>query len=713
MAKEKLITPTGGSYVTSQEEFLEKIGLWDYRGEIINPLNNRSKEDIEHPDLFLLKIMRNPKYFYFTVKHILNRELFLNQCVILQEIWSRPFPMLIESRGGGKSFLLGLYAVLRALLIPGRKIIITGSGFRQSKAVFEYAEKIWHESDVLKNICAEAGKGQGPSHQIDSWRMTIGDSMITAIPIGTGEKIRGLRANDIIADEYKSIDPVIYDAVIRGFAAVNLDPQQQANMAARERILKKRGYDMEEVRKRRTNTYLENQSIISGTAFYQFNHFYKEFSNYKKIIESSADPRMLAKLNEGKAEDFRLDPKDYMIVRLPYDLMPDGQMSKKTISQIKNSVHKTTFDSEYCCVFPADSDGFFKRSVIETCVTKDPIQTQDGMVQFRCALEGTPGPRYIYGIDPASEKDNLCIVILEIHDHHRRVVYCWTTNKKEHLLRQQAPGGYNIEKDYNRFCVRKIRDLMKVFPPIHIAIDKQGGGNALREALGDPDKLMIGEEAIYQCTPDAFLGGKEEKKPKMTDALKGQHILELVQPGDAIYTSEANNGLRKDLESIHIDGIGEVKILLFPYVDSISLMMAFEDDQKNERNYDTLEDCYEEIEKMKDELSTIVLSESSAGGREHWDTPEKKMEGMQKGRMKKDRYSALLMANAAARRLIHKLKNPEYKAVGGFTGDFSNFQRSAKSGDVTPFTGPDWYVSKTKDLSHLGIVRKGGDDYGF
>jgi hypothetical protein len=498
----------------------------------------------------------------------------------------------------------------------------------------------------------------------------------------------------------------IFERVIQGFTSVNLDPVKQSRALARERVLARRGYDMDKLKESRKTVYLRNQTIISGTAYYQFNHFYKKFMFYKDVIESEGDHRILRQLHNGKEPGKHFDHKSYAIIRMPVDMIPEGMMAGESIDHIRSSVHESTYNSEYGCVFPADSAGFFKRSIIESCVTRKPIMTLDGPVQFQCLLQGDTSRQYIYGIDPASDKDNLAIVILEVHDNHRRVVYVWTTNKKDHINRQEK-RGIKIEADYNRFCVRKIRDLMKIFPARHIAIDMQGGGKTFREALGDPDKLNPGEYPIYQCTQDMLLGGKEEKKDKFTDRLPGLHILELVQPSDAAWVAAANHDLRKDLESTSFGDIYDVKTLLFPHIDAITLSVAWEDDQRNKRDYDTLEDCYEEIEELKNEMATIVLS-NTPSGREHFDTPEGKTEGMKKGRMHKDRYSALLMANAAARKLTHQARAPEYVPMGGFVGTIPT---NASNGSFYQ-NSPEWFGTKMGDYSCYGVVRKDLDQYG-
>ena len=80
------------------------LGLGDLKNLKLenNPLFGRSKEDIENPDLHLLRLLRNPKYFGTTAKLLFDIELHPIQIAILQEFWIRPFPMFVASRGFGK-----------------------------------------------------------------------------------------------------------------------------------------------------------------------------------------------------------------------------------------------------------------------------------------------------------------------------------------------------------------------------------------------------------------------------------------------------------------------------------------------------------------------------------------------------------------------------------------------------------------------------------
>ena len=176
--------------------------------------------DVDHKDLFnpmdfvfaqgdkdkLLEriawLMMRPEYFSFVCKYVLNIELSPFQSLILHEMWNRKFPMLVGSRGMGKSFILSVYPILRSLFIPTRKIIIVGAAFRQSKVLFEYMDTIWKNAPVLRDLC---DSNSGPRRDVDRCVMHINQSTVTCLPLGDGSKIRGQRANDIIADEFASI----------------------------------------------------------------------------------------------------------------------------------------------------------------------------------------------------------------------------------------------------------------------------------------------------------------------------------------------------------------------------------------------------------------------------------------------------------------------------------------------------------------------------
>jgi hypothetical protein len=650
-----------------------------------NLMINRKEKDIENPDLHLLKVMRDTKYLGSTVKLLLNIELHPIQVAVLQEFWHRSFPMFIASRGFGKSFLMSLYCILKCMFVPGTKIVVVGSGFRQSKILFEYMETIWRNSPILRSIFNS--ENDGPRRDVDRCTLRLGDSWTIAIPMGDGSKIRGLRAHIIIADEFASISPDIYETVVSGFAAVSATPIENVKNQAKKKAMIEAGLWNDELET--LNTKMSNQAIIAGTADYSFKHFASYWKRYKAIIESRGDQNKLEDIFKGEVPD-NFNWKDYSIIRMPYELIPKGFMDDKQVSRAKATIHTGIYNMEYAACFISDSEGFFRRSLIESCVVSDskPIVVNNKPIMFEAAIKGNNNYQYVYGVDPASEQDNFSITIIEVHPDHNRLVYCWTTNRSN--FKERLKTGLIKEHDFYGFCARKIRNLMKIFPCTKLGIDAQGGGVAIEEALHDPSKLEEGENLIWPTI--------NEDSRKDTDDQSGLHIIDLVQFAKADWTSQANHGLRKDLED---------KVLLFPRFDNLTLALALDKEGKNildaELNpiYDNLSECILEIEELKNELTTIVMSQTSTGpnARDRWDTPEVKLPNGKKGRLRKDRYSSLVIANMLARQINRTLKPFEYDFIGGTRNDAQQY-----SGDL--YKGPEWFTKGGNSDIYMGLYKE-------
>lgn len=665
--------------IISEEKKLEYIHLnldWD---NIDWDRLHRPIKDYESEEQFevILRAIRDIDNLYFTCKYILNIDPALFQTVWLETLFKYPFPMLIASRGLSKSWILAVYLILRSLIIQGHKSIIVGAAFRQSKVIFEYVEAIWNNAPVLRDIC---GEGSGPRRQTDAWIFNIGHSRITALPLGTGDKIRGQRSNCTIADEFQSVPELVYEVVVGGFAAVSSDPSQNVKRLAKIKYLKEQGLltkDPEDITV--GGIYRGNQAILAGTGDWGFKHFAKYWKKHRDIVNSKGDEKKLREIFNGNV-DPSFNWKDYAVIRVPVDLAPPGFMEEKHVQKQKAQVHSLVFNQEYGACFPEDSDKFYKMSMIQACVTNEPIDLPSGPVQFKATLFGNRYKKYIIGIDPASESDNFAIVVLELHEDHRRIVYCWTTDRQRQMA--QVKGNMTDEKSFYSYIARKIRSLMHTFPCEYIAMDAGGGGIGVMEALHDNNSLQPGELPIWTIMHDM---GKDQNpilwenaKDWGHDDYAGLHILEMVSMSNASYVTEANHGMKRDFES---------RTLLFPFFDPISLNEAFIEDQKAGRQSDTLEDCVFEIEELKKELITIEHS-TSLNGRDKWDTPEIVEAGNKKSHMRKDRYSALLMADSLARR-VGNVKSIAHQFVpaGGFARELVNLNHSGAL-----YSGPAWFT---------------------
>jgi hypothetical protein len=639
---------------------------------IFNPLRTIPDQFSETPYLYVQWLMSQPEYFQFIVKEIMNIELHPFQCVILKEMWNRKLPFLIGSRGMSKTFLLSLYTMLRLLLLPGRKVVVCGAAFRQSKIVFDYMRTFYNNAPILADIIDSFGSESKPSRDVDMCTFRIGESIATMLPIGNGEKIRGQRAHDILADEINSINQEVLEKVIFGFASVSATPMVNVKDRAAMDVAKIIGYNLAS---KSDDYHKSNQIIMSGTCGYTFQHMYTYWKKWHNIIMSKGDPDRINEIFQGEIP-LGFDWRDYSIMRIPFELLPRGFMDEGIVAQAQSAIGSSQFNMEYKAVFAGDSAGFYKRTLIESCVANhmnNINHKSEQSIIYHPVLKGLFDKKYIFGIDPASEQDKFAITVLEQHAEHRRIVYVWTSNKKD-FQTDRADGFITNTNDFYTYCIFKIRDLMRRFPCERIIIDSQGGGHMIVEGLKSNELLKDGEVPLL---PVIVPG-----KPSITDGEPGLHIIELASFSDNTWISNANHGLKKDLEN---------KVLLFPFVDAVSLEIAGIQDNSNNRLIDSQEDNVFEIEELKNELSSIVHM-STPTGKERWDTPDTKLPGnKQKGRMRKDRYSSLLIANMCARTIAN---TPVYiinQESGGFAGA-SNQTKGLK------YTGSSWLANKLNDL---------------
>lgn len=543
-----------------------------------------------------------------TAKYILNITLLPFQLSILDTLWNKRFPYMVMTRGGGKTFILAVYACLRALLTPGSKIVLVGANFRQSQLIFEYIENIYNSAPLFKHCCAP----RGPSKQPAKWILKVGTSTITAVPLGhDGSTIRGLRATCIIADEFASIPEEVFQVVVRGFAAVAKDPAKNVIDKWKNKHLKEKGINIGESQSE------GNQIILSGTAYYTFNHFYKTKLHYEDII---ANKTQTEERNSGGALE-TLDYKDYGVIEIPYQAMPQGFMDITQIGQARATMHPIFFGMEYEAKFAGTTGGFFPMLDIENATAgvtvKDDlgnIKLDDGQPIINPShgieLEAEPDGIYVMGADPARDSDNFAICIIKItKDGHYKIVFADAWNRKE--------WGHSV---------RRVRELITRFNIQRISIDYGGGGTTIEDFLKDKRYMEPGELPIFNI----------EKKGEEGDWFVGMDILHVQDFSEYSWYRPANYSLQGEIHH---------RKILFPLSDvgpSVYEKYRFRESE--------IHSCFDNIQAMRLELAQIERS-IKGSNREHFDLPSDQIkQAKEKGvSNRKDRYSALLLAAHAAR----------------------------------------------------------------
>jgi hypothetical protein len=585
--------------------------------EEISSLHNTLLDDINSADL------RNPSEEFIDIcmsnlgiasKYLIGVELLPFQQVILDVLWHKTFPLIVATRGGSKSFIYAAYAILRALLNQGSKVIIVSASFRQAKQVFGYINKMWDDWPILRAACPKK-----PSWQTDMCRLDVGHSVILAIPLGDGEKIRGLRGTHILVDETASVRKDILDVVIRGFAAVTASPVSNVKKIHKMKKLANAGLseyaDLAEID--------SNQLCLAGTARFTFNHFYKTLKTYENIIKNKI---------KGRAQDYDgiidssssakfVDWTKYAVIMLPYTCMPEGFMDQDMIEHSRADMSTAYFDMEYNCKFIGDSDSFFSALSIENATAGNEIVDINGNSLggdkpimnplFHLELSAEKDTSYVIGIDPARWSDNCVICVLRLFEQSYRLVYMDSWNRTE--------WGKTMDRIWKAF---------KAFPAQRIAIDRGagGGGDTIIDFLRDDRFIPKGAKALL---PD-------EEEFKTNDGLK---IIEPIQFVNAEWLTKANFDMQSDIHH---------KRLMFPatYLDE-HLFRKYPETERIEHIFGNIEEC-------KRELMQIQLSVTEAG-RHKFGIPKEieKQEGIDDDKiLRKDRYCALLMASYLAHQYI-------------------------------------------------------------
>ena len=519
------------------------------------------------------------------------------------------------------TFLDALFAVLRALLFPGEKVGIMAPSFRQAKFVFAEVEKMYDMSPDLRDACAKKPvKGTDMCYLDFAPAGNKPGSVIHALPLGDGGKIRGARYFTIVADEVAQIPKEILDVVVRGMMATAKNPMESVKFLREQKRLLAEG-KIEKIQK------LHNNKIVfSSTAYYQYNHFWDRVDGYQQLLLDKYEKAQTLKakglpvppelrvyfrghdINDGQIAYNVMCDEDRALLAFNKQDAPEGFMNEESILEAKREMPRYQYMMEYFCYFPADSDGFFPRSLL------DKAQSHRNFV---CELTGDkpdPNIRYIMGIDPARQGDNCVISIMKV----------LIKEKKVRLVRIIS---YN-KKPFPEIHL-EIRKWIKVYNISEIAMDSGGGGHALRDLLADKKACPPGEDVILQR-------GFDEHR-----MMKGKRILQLSEFSKYEWVHDSNHNLLLSLQN----GSFEIPCEKGALLKSDSYVETFEE-----------EEAYKEIEKTIDEMQNIVIKTTTTG-RMHWDTPQKKQ--------KKDRYSATLIGHDMAYMYINNLEKPQ-TLVSGF-----------------------------------------------
>jgi len=156
--------------------------------------------------------------FGILCKYVLNTEIFPFQNYILTSMYHKSFPLLVGSRGLGKSFIYALYALCTSIVDQGSKIVLVSKSYRQcltGDAVFFTEDGIKRFEDLVKGTVIEdmGGRNKVKNKWVNEEQITIkittrngyseeGAEGHRVLVGGEWKKIEGLSSGDTIQIYY-------------------------------------------------------------------------------------------------------------------------------------------------------------------------------------------------------------------------------------------------------------------------------------------------------------------------------------------------------------------------------------------------------------------------------------------------------------------------------------------------------------------------------
>lgn len=542
---------------------------------------------------------------------LLNQDLAPFQRKIVKGNLTHLYVINILSRGSGKTRMMAVIAALECIFNPKKRVGFLGPQFRVSKLAFSEFEAIWAESEFLQACVKRISK------QTDTWSAEFfNGAFLFAMPLAADSKVsvRGIRLHTALLDEYPHVPKEVLDAVITPMLATQRNPMENVRRIEREKKLLASG----KISKDDLTKVERNKVLGFSSAYFRYNHMYTTINKYREFAKEQKE-------KQGKS--------DYATYIFNYKDAPPGFFDEQMIEHAQKTSPEIIFRMEYLSEFPADSDGFFKRSLIDSCISKEPNAFY---------LEDTPkgDGLYFMGIDPARNQDAFAISIMKLSDNTIRLVRV--------LSYRNTPLP---------LISAEIRRLIRKYNIISIGMDAGGGGLAMKDLLGDVLTANTKEDVILDIDDE-----QSANRP-------GRKILKMIN-FSPVWIAQANYELKASLEH---------QRLLLPNLQYGDTYVKPDDDAS-----DIGDTMVSEYFNALRELESIIVT-MTKGGVLHFDT--------EKSSLRKDRYTALLIAHKIAIDFIKEGFKPKELGMGGWLSSDGRLITGSEEEDVID----DWKLTRIID----------------
>jgi len=559
------------------------------------------------------------------------KKLLEQQEILLKSILIRDNSMIVAARGYSKSFLIAVMSIMMPIFYPNSKGCLISSNFRNARRILENADAIIRRKEsVLLHQCFLNKLSKVP----DQYTLKLDNgSEVFALPLSTGENLRGTRAHWVVVDEGLLISKEIQDNILRPFLTNKQNYEEEMKIREIENELIKEGTLQESDR----ISFPKNKFIVFSSASYKFQYLYEMFSYY---VEQT--------LNPSKEKD----APTYFVMRASWEAIPQDTSILDT-TQIRSAAqaqgeNSESFKREYKALFSDSGDGYFNARKLHECTIKsgDFPTTQ---------IKGDKGSEYILAIDPSysgsKTSDYFAMGVYLINKEERRITLVHTYGK----------AGGNIKDHYNYLTyLLTFFNIVFVIPDITNGADFISSYNESTVCKEKNIKLDFVECKFDNLSDQEYI--EEIKKLKQQyNKITGKIAIGQIFGTHSVTTMNQNLQLMIDKQKIWFaSAVGANDEMLNKY-KGITLPFSFTDKfDKTYQDIDFLEEQDYWITETKAQIALIEVK-TTATGTLQFDLPGnlKRSSSTNPNRPRKDQYTCCLMAGWAAKIYFDMLFNAE------------------------------------------------------
>lgn len=596
-----------------------KKNLPDINDEL---LSIRGELEDEQAKITLVKFLRYN--LGIAVDWVAGFKMTPHQEIALKAFFLRNYSMCVWGRGASKSTMAAVACFFLPIFEPNTNIVIAGPTFRTARNIFSYMEKMEKspEAILLKQCLGIKSKRN------DLFEWEINGGSVRAIPLN-GEKIRGLRANVLILDEFLLLSEDIIKNVLMPFLVAPMDIKERIIINEKETELIRQGKMKEEER-----TIFPNKSrmICLSSASYTFEYLYQVYKEWEKNIYSD-----------------KMEDATYCLNNVSYEALPVYMVEKSVIEEAKSGdeLHPS-FKREYCAEFVDGSDSYFSAKKMHD------LTIEDGQ-RPTTLLKGRPGKKYIVSVDPnfsqSASADFFAMAVLEINEENNTVT----------LVNNYGVAGVELRKHIEYFYY-----LLTCFNVVLVIADNADGNfiqSANESAIFQSNKLKL-DFIDY----DGSRVGEEYME--MIKEVRKQYNLEARRICiKQVFNQESIRRMNEQLQT----WINTKKVWFgskltqheedFEPAANLSIPIELE---KGDSVVDFIATQDEMIPQVKKQCSLIEIRTSPTGG-QIFDLPQTLKRNTSSNRARKDNYTALLLGAEGMKAYIDLMRQVPKEATRMFT----------------------------------------------